>query len=252
MNNEQELRDLFRAERAVEPPSLAVEHGLRRLTLDLSANVLPPSVAVGPLKLGLSVVPKWLLGGFTLGLIGAGAAGPLFTSSATPTPSTPAPSSAVTRPASPMALASSEREPEAAPAVAGQEGPGVPASVRATSVADSAPSASFDAELKLISFAKGELDEHRPERARAWLVEHAERFPHGVFVVEREALLALVDCVQQPESVTLAKRFAVQHPNSPLLERLVRVCGLSVASKFPNGSATPGERIIEPNGVQKR
>jgi len=105
----------------------------------------------------------------------------------------------------------------------------------------------------LISFAKGELDARRPDRARAWLNEHAERFPHGVFVVEREALLALSSCEQEPRNVSLAERFALQHPNSPLLERLARACRLNLdPSKSPNGSAAPGERMAEPSAGEKR
>jgi len=120
MISEDELQALFRAERAVHPPSFAVEHGLRRLVSDLSANVPPLPIAMGPLKLGLSVIPKWLAGGFALGLIGAGATAPLFTPPSTSISVTPTPSVAriaAARLAQPTVAASSEQDSEPATAI---------------------------------------------------------------------------------------------------------------------------------------
>jgi hypothetical protein len=258
MNDERELESLFRAERAVSPEPLALEHGLRRLRLDLAAQVVPPPIGSGPLELGISAVPKWLAGGFVVGLLGASATLPLF---APPSPmSREAPPAGLSAPPSvpAPALASSSTEPEAAAPSPQQDLPnpilpsvGAPATNGAPA-AGSTAKASFDAELELISLAKSELDARRLARAQARLSEHAERFPHGVFAVEREALLALAACEQQPPNAILAKRFALAHPNSPLSERLERACDLNADTKSPNGSTPPRERMIEPNtGVER-
>jgi hypothetical protein len=241
MNEEQELERLFRAERAVRPEPLAREHGLRRLSLDLAAQVATPPIAIGPLKLGNSAVPKWLVGGFALGLLGSSAALPLFAPSSAEAPAL-APPPLRSAPSGPKpALARPKPESETAPGIVPsplqQDAPNaaLPSpSARAASSAPSAaraPAASFDAELKLIALAKSELDARRPERAQAWLGEHAQRFPHGVFVVEREALFALAACEQRPPNAALAKRFTLQHPNSPLGERVERACGLQANKK---------------------
>jgi len=246
MKHEEELQRLFRAERAERPSPLAVEHGLHRLSLDLAAQVVPPPIGMGPLKLGLSVMPKWLASGFALGLVGASAALPPL-SARPPVQATPVAQLS----ARPRVLASSPAEPETAAERPRQE---TPPAIRMPSApaTNSAGSASFDAELKLISFAKSELDARRPARAQAWLSEHAQRFPSGVFAIEREALFALAACQQLPPNVAHAKRFILQHPNSPLSARLENSCGLHVDSKQPNGSAAPEERTIEPSAGEQR
>ena len=255
MNSEQELRDLFRAERAVNPRSGAVERGFQRLSEALATNVTPAAVASGPLKLGVSAIPKWLLGGFALGLVGASAAGPLLTPAAV-APSNAPPALAAASNARPPAARTAESAGaglEAEPSGARPTGLSAASHTRTVPAASSAPAASFDAELALISLAKSELDARRLDRARARLGEHAERFPQGIFAVEREGLLALSDCLLVPPNVARAKRFALQHPNSPLLERLERTCELQGAgTKRLNGSAARGERMIEPNAGERR
>jgi hypothetical protein len=89
----------------------------------------------------------------------------------------------------------------------------------------------FDAELQLISAAKSELDKGRPHLAAAWLSEHAERFPAGIFSLDREALRILVRC-RQGKDPKLARAFAEQHPDSPMVDRLLRAC----TPAEPNGS----------------
>jgi hypothetical protein len=126
----------------------------------------------------------------------------------------------------------------------------------------------FDAELKLISLAKAELDAHRPAQARAWLREHAERFPNGVFVTERDALSVLATCEQGPHDPALAKAFAARHPSSPLVERVTKACstdlpvGPSAAAPrasarasfetLPNDSPLLREPINEPSGGKSK
>lgn len=252
MTKEDELESLFRAERAVRPPPLAVEHGLRRLSLDLAAQVASPPVGMGPLKLGVSAIPKWLASGFALGLLGASAALPPIAprSAAGPQAQPAQPSAASLAPQ--QAPVSSRTELEIAPAMPKQDTPNAALTVLSVPAVNSAPSVSFDAELKLISFAKNELDARRPVRAQAWLSEHAQRFPHGVFAIEREALFALSACQQLPPNLALAKRFALQHPNSPLSARLERSCALNSDTKQLNGTAPSGERMIEPSAGENR
>jgi len=250
MNDERELESLFRAERAVRPPPLAIEHGVRRLSLDLAAQVAPPPVAMGPLKLGVSAIPKWLASGFVLGLLGASAALPPLAPRSATGPHAPVQPNAASLAPQPS-LASSPK-PEPAPVTPKQDAPNAVLPTLGVPAVNSTASASFDAELKLISFAKSELDARRPDRAHAWLSEHAERFPQGVFAVEREALFALSACQQVPPNVALAKRFALQHPNSPLNARLERSCGLNTDTKPLNGTTAPGERMIEPSAGEKR
>jgi hypothetical protein len=122
-----------------------------------------------------------------------------------------------------------------------------------SAVTSAASATTFDAELKLISLAKGELDARRFRQARAWLGEHAERFPNGVFAVEREALRVLADCEQGPKNEELARAFAARHPGSPLVERLERACRVNVdISKSLNGAAAPVAPTSEPSGETKK
>jgi hypothetical protein len=266
MSTSDDLSVLFRAERAARPPSSAAQHGWTRLAADLAANVAPLPVAVGPLKLGLWLVPKWILAGFALGLVGGGAALPLL-----------APRAVLGRAsrvevhvaaANSVALAptptdASEHEP--APPALAEEQRVAPELTRVAPPASALSSATFDAELKLISFAKADLDAHRPTHALAWLAEHAARFPNGVFVTERDALNVLALCEQGPPDEALAQRFAVQHPSSPLVARLTKACraatphvGAPIPSAhasfetLPNGSGALGEPTNEPSGGEQK
>jgi len=273
MSTGDDLSALFQAERAVQPPNSAAQHGWTRLAADLAANVAPLPVAAGPLKLGVWLVPKWILAGFALGLVGAGAALPLLTPRAVLGSASRSAAHAVVSKAAPLSAmpAAEERDP-ASPAATEEQH--VAAEARPTASPSALPSAAaatsaatFDAELKLISLAKADLDAHRPTHALAWLAEHAARFPSGVFVTEREALNVLALCEQGPPDLSLAKRFAVQHPSSPLVARLMKACrgattvapstpdvGAPIPSArasfatLPNGSGALGEPTNEPSG----
>ncbi|HEX3853876.1 MAG TPA: hypothetical protein VHW01_23090, partial [Polyangiaceae bacterium] len=233
--------------------------------------------------LGLWLVPKWILAGFALGLVGAGAVAPLLephpvlasasraavhvaTSKSVPFGAAPAVESSEPEAAAPVSAAAPRAELEAARVAPS-----------ANAQAGSSSSATFDAELKLISLAKAELDAHRPTHALAWLAEHATQFPNGVFVTEREALSVLARCEQGPPDITLAKQFAAQHPSSPLVARLMKTCRASTPSSpssvsspssldmrapvpsahasfatLPNGSAPLGEPTNEPSGGTRK
>jgi hypothetical protein len=250
MSTEQDLNELFRAERAVRPAATAVDQGWQRLAVDLAANVAPAPVATGALKLGSALIPKWLFLGFAVGMAGVGAAA-AFDKAKHQTVSTQprvVPATLSVRQGPTLATPT-----QVAPVTPSSQ-PSAPAvrsatpSLSATPVTSAPSATTFDAELKLISFAKGELDARRFRQARAWLAEHAERFPNGVFAVEREAMGVLADCEQGPKNEALARAFAARHPGSPVSERLERACGPNAGfSKSLNGGAGLGEPITEPS-----
>jgi len=214
-----DLSHLFDAERAVQSPP--VEQGLSRFLTDVAQQVAPLPIATGSLKLGLSAVSKWVLGGFVVGLTSAGAASQIW-----------APEAAARQPITSVAQAARAPEP---PVAAATPAPPVPAPPEPAVVARNArptpgvtaaaseSATTFDAELRLITAAKSELDKGRPQFAAAWLAEHAQRFPAGVFALDREALRILVRCGQVKDP-SLARAFAEQHPGSPMGERLLRAC----------------------------
>ncbi len=269
MSKEEELSRLFQAERAEQPLSTAAEHGWQRLSLDLATAVAPMPVAAGPLKLGAWLVPHWILAGFALGVTGVGVVVPALV------PSAPSRASdALVHPASHSAAAPAtpitsvpptpELSPSAAAPVARRAPELAALPVTPSAVASNSMPVTFDAELKLISLAKQELDAQRPAQALAWLEDHTQQFPNGVFTTEREALKVLARCAQGPKNQSLAHAFAKLHRGSPLIARLERACATSAAptpsptpgasvdfSKLPNEPAAVGEPTSEPSsGVQ--
>lgn len=235
MKSDQELSRLFRAERAEQPSIRAAEQGWQRLAQDLATAAAPMPVAMGPLKLGAWLFPHWILAGFALGVTGAAVIAPALTPTvprraestvraATHAPSAPPPSSA---PAvvEPLVSALSAGARKAAPS-----------SIPRPTATNSAP-ASFDAELKLISAAKQELDAQHPAQALVWLEDHAQRFPQGVFSSEREALRVLAHCMQGDRNQVSVQAFATLHPGSPLITRLQRACGSSADATKRSASA---------------
>ncbi|HYQ02210.1 MAG TPA: hypothetical protein VER96_26225 [Polyangiaceae bacterium] len=266
MSANEELRALLQAERAVSPPSAAADLGWKRLGADIAANVVPLPVASGPLKVGLWLVPKWMLAGFALGLVGAGTVAPLLKPSAALGEAKHVATLHTLSPARvPAATLPATSAPELAPPDSHAATPASLSFAHLVGSPDAQPSAgatraTFDAELGLISLAKAKLDANDQVLARSLLTQHAERFPTGVFAVEREALLALIDCQRRPKNARAFQQFAAAHPSSPLLARLQRACQSapvtalhpsapsSTASfaSLPKGSAPPGERTSEP------
>ncbi|MEO7034993.1 MAG: hypothetical protein ABI548_13875 [Polyangiaceae bacterium] len=236
MSTERELEALFRAEQAVTPAADAANHGWQRLASDVAANVAPLPLSTGALKLAAWLVPKWVLLGFAVGLAGTGASATLFGASAPKrqVQALPAPAAVRRLPTQPALVASAKTQAEAAAVVPTASGPSRVAHVAppAASASSAANAATFDAELKLISRAKGELDARNPRQAQASLAEHAQRFPNGVFAVEREALVILAGCQQEPNNDAAAIAFAERHPGSPLIARLERACQGSADSRI--------------------
>jgi len=224
-------------------------------------------VAAGPLKFGAWLVPHWILAGFALGVTGAAVAPALVPSAARVASTAPARSAqrvaatSAPAPAAPPAtvgLASSAAALSAAPRAAELSAPPAPPSAAASS----ATPATFDGELKLISLAKQALDEQHPAQALAWLEDHAQQFPNGVFAIERDALKVLARCEQGPKNESLAHACAAFHPGSPLIARLDRACANAAAtsaptapvtgssvdfSRLPNEPGAAGERTSKPS-----
>jgi hypothetical protein len=244
MMHSAELSKLFAAERAVRAPAGALDRGLSRLLAEVAAQVAPLPVAAGSLKLTWVAVSKWILAGFALGIAGSGAAARVWAPPAAAT----APLSVVTQ-ATPSALNAAV---ESSPALAIPE---PTSSVETAAVSPPAPhlpaalpSSSepgrFDAELRLITLAKGELDRGRPHLAKVWLAEHAERFPTGVFSSDREALSVLARCAEKRD-LGLAQTFVVRHPSSPMAARLLHACESTAAASSTNESPRLGEPTHE-------
>lgn len=230
MTTADELSRLLDAERRVRPPEGGLEQGLSRLLGDFAQRVAPLPIATGSLKLGLSLVSKWLLVGFVVGLAGAGAVSQIGATNAAAAPSAVPHSHGLA-----VSLAAGSAAPAVAPPVepfntvaevaappVGRPTPlPLPLPLPLPSVADAT---TFDEELRLVTAAKSELSRGRAQFAAAWLTEHAQRFPSGVFTLDREALRVLVACSKQKQ-LGLAQAFAANHPKSPMVPRLLRACG---------------------------
>jgi hypothetical protein len=226
-----DLTRLLAAERAVMPPAQAAEAGLERLLTALAAHAAPLPVAVGSLKLGGSLVAKWIGVGFAVGIVGAGTAAQVW---APPSP-VAAPSAALVAPATGSAsLPAFGEAPVAVPSAEPEAPMPQVASAPPSSRAEAAPSASptFDEELRLITRAKQELDAGRPHLAQVWLDEHQQRFPGGVFALDREGLSILTRCSQR-QNPALARDFAARHPGSPMVGQLQRKCGVEASLGAP-------------------
>lgn len=225
--NADELSRLFDAERVVRPPIDGMERGLSRLLADVAEHAAPLPIAMGSLKLGLSTVSKWVISGFVLGLLGAGAASQIWSTSAAGAPSSYLMTNATTSDAAQVTAS-----PAALPVELAEKAAEIPVRGAARLAASALPSASapavdattFDEELRLISAAKSELERGQASSAAAWLGEHAQRFPNGVFALDREALEILVSCSKRKQP-GLAQAFVANHSNSPMVARLLRVCG---------------------------
>lgn len=228
-----ELSRLFAAERAVRAPATAVEQGLTRLLTDVAAQAAPLPVAAGALKLTAVGVSKWVMAGFVVGMASSGAASLVTSANMAGSEPFSVPSVAATV-ASPIASAKIARAPE--PAVAASVA--VPplaerpvARVAGSTTVESRDAVPFDAELRLITAAKAELDAGRVHLANVWLDEHAARFPRGVFSTDRDGLRVLARCAEHRDEA-LARAFAAQHPGSPMNPRLLRACQARTAADF--------------------
>jgi hypothetical protein len=252
MMHSEDLSRLFAAERAVRPPLGAVEQGLSRLLPALAANTAPLPIAASALKLTWTAASKWILAGFVVGLLGSGAAASVWA----PVGARPVQASVnVARTATPALV---EGPPAVLDSAMGDSADGrtaeeptspvpQPSQRLAPAATPSAEPTRFDAELRLITSAKDEIDAGRPHLAKAWLAEHAARFPQGVFAPDRQALGVLIGCSERRDE-SAARRFAAEHPTSPMLERLRRACKMDASSSLPNEKPAATEPTHEEGG----
>jgi hypothetical protein len=219
-------------ERAAAPPPGSAEVGLARVLGSLSAGVAPVPVAAGALQIKSFALAKWVAVGFVVGVTGAGVAAD---ASAPPVPAAPSVAARNPKPSRPPGVVAPEAL-SALPVLDAAAAPPAVASVSRSaasppSAAEAPPSAAptFDAELRLITAAKRELDAGRPHLARVWLDEHRQRYASGTFSLEREGLLTLASCVEAP-STELARRFTERYPASPMTAQVLRRCGVQTSA----------------------
>jgi hypothetical protein len=235
----EELSRLLRAERAARPPEQALARGWERLADTLRAAPLAAAPAATPaLKVGWSLVTKWMLFGAVIGGLGAAAGTKLLTPPREPPANWVQPVSVSAAPPLPStALAPSTGSTPVPAAVApAVSSAGIAALPNSAPAPTGSAQATFDEELRLITLAKRELDSGRSHLARAWLAEHTQRFPGGVFAIDRDALNLLASCGEGERNEAALRRFRELHPQSPLLSRLERACG---AGPLGAGSARP-------------
>lgn len=91
----------------------------------------------------------------------------------------------------------------------------------ATSVTDA-----LAEETALIARANAAMDRKAYTDALRLFADHAQRFPGGVLVPEREAFTAIARCRSGARGSILAT-FTTAHPRSPYLERVREACGNS-------------------------
>ena len=62
--------------------------------------------------------------------------------------------------------------------------------------------------------------------------EHARRWPHGVFELEREGVRAIASCDRDSDDATLrAKRFLKAHPHAPVAMRVSAACAAQLKER---------------------
>jgi hypothetical protein len=68
--------------------------------------------------------------------------------------------------------------------------------------------------------------------ALALCAEHARRWPHGVFELEREGVRAIASCGGNSDDAALrAKRFLTAHPHSPVAMRVSAACATQLMKR---------------------
>jgi len=230
MTDMDHIERLLAAERAVLPPANKAPVELERLFQAMATHAAPMPVAAGSLKLGWALVTKWIGIGFIIGTAGAGAASYGFSSDARQgAAALPARAHATAAPTASSAIPALAAPVAAPPASNGlvivHGSKPIPTRVDPNPQPSPSTVSTFDEELKVITAAKRELDAGKAHLARVWLDEHRQRFPRGVFSLEREGLAMLVTCATR-QNPALARDFARQHPDSPMLQQVLRRCGV--------------------------
>lgn len=195
MTNDDRLSELFAVERAEGRAPSAAEHGWQSLQKALDANAPALAVAHGPLKIGLSLATKAMVGSgliaFAVTTGGLGIHAALREPVVAPPAVTVVARASVSPPASAVVPRSAVPEP---PPELPSEASAVPARGSAAPVASS----TFAEELRLMKAAKLQLDSGRDLLAKVLLDQHEQLYPQGVFRAERERLRARLPPAPRP------------------------------------------------------
>jgi hypothetical protein len=89
-----------------------------------------------------------------------------------------------------------------------------------------APRSTLAEETRILSQARGDLIDGKPEQALVRLGDHARRFPDGMLAEERQALraVALCEAGRDAEGQTAARSFLREHPHAALAQRVRSAC----------------------------
>jgi hypothetical protein len=219
MSTERDLSRLFEAERGEIAPASAAAQGLARLESALAAGTRPMDISLAS-GFWVSTLAKWGIGVGGVAVVAFGVA-----LSPNAEPPRAAPSAVVHAPVVATARPVAE---SAAPTINHE----LRSKETAQQFGSASRDATFEEELRLIKRAKREIDSGRGHLGEVWLDEHARRFPHGVFRVERDALRILVLCAGDPaRGAPRAQDFVRVNPRSPLVDRISRACGLAGAAR---------------------
>jgi hypothetical protein len=240
MTEVDELTKMLSAERAQRPTEERIELGLRGLSSALSADAPALAVAHGPLKLGMGVATKSLLGSGLVAFAVTGAGLGVYSVTRPDSVDAVAP---LVASAAPLVSSAAGRAP--APSVA-QAAPAPPSPSSAVAPAPTLFGASSGAdslaeELRLMKAAKRELDAGRDHLAGVWLEQHARLYPSGALRSERQGLEVLLRCRRSPdEGREAARTFMLHNRQSPLVDRIVRACSIGPTS--PDGEKSSGSK----------
>jgi hypothetical protein len=239
-----ELESLIQAEKQVSPEPGSLGAGWQRLSADLGTNMPALDVSSAPIHLAsVGLVGKISALVVTSGVV----VGTAVVSLSSPTPLPAVPSvSVVVEQRAPKTLPSafvgnaqpSVVVPDTQPSVSVGGVFPVPEALRATRAAVPPANAprvqplvardagtALDEELSLLSRAKHQMDVGRSDLAQVWLEQHKSRFPRGMLAIERDGLTVLLACQSKSDSSReLGRRFVRLHPNSPLIDRIIRAC----------------------------
>lgn len=180
-----QLSKLFAAERAQTPSAANTAQGWKGLESALEADLPALAIAHGPLKLGLSLATKSLVGSgllaFAVTTAGLSVHASMQAPEASPEPSADA-RTLVSAPAVVLPA------PATAPITAPESTIAVAPATSSRTRGSAEPASTFAEELRLIKAAKHELDSGRAHLARVWLDEHGRLYPNGIFRTERAEL----------------------------------------------------------------
>ena len=198
MSHDGKLSQLFALERAEHRAPSAAEQGYRTLQRALTANVPALPIAHGPLRLGLSLASRAMVGS---GLVAfAVTTGALGIQAALQTPAVVAPRAAATVRVAVSAPVGVPPAPLASEELPARQLPTGTTSAPVRSSAAAVASSTFAEELRLMKAAKLELDGGRGLLAKILLDQHERLYPQGVFRAERERLRARLPLLRARDS----------------------------------------------------